>query len=363
MKTTFFNIILNKIKNYLTIAIIAPFIFNACIKEIDFDEGILDSKLVVNGFVCPDSTIKVQLAISKPIPGVKKRTEWIDNATIKLFVDGVFTEELQNFELTYENDYYDYYDYYRKENPTSEYRSTQTIAQTGKTYKIEVEHPDFDKAWAETTIPEAIAIDSFYSEIREITEYNYTEERQIFHIKFTDPENVNNYYRLNYTSKIGHLDNYYWDEEKQEYTHSDSITIVRINTNNYINTDDPILVGKDDADDFLSMDADNRYNLFTDDLIDGQSYELSFDKYYYDMEIEKGEFISNKIQLMSLSKEAFLYIKSSFEHSWNDGEFLTEPVQVYSNINNGIGIFAGYSYDEYTHTKGDYPIDSVKYTY
>jgi hypothetical protein len=364
MKTVLYNIIRNKITKLLTIAIIAPFVFNACLKEVEFDEGVLDSKLVVNGFVCADSTIKVQVAISKPIPGVEKKTEWVDNATIKLFEDGEFAEELQNFEITYD-ERNRYNNYSGNEKPTMEYHSVKTTAQVGKTYKIEIEHPDYDMAWAETTIPEAVAIESLRSEMKELTEYGYTETRRFFHVKFTDPENIKNYYRLTHTTTTGRLDNYYWDEEKQDYVLSDSITIVRvnINTNNNINTDDPLLVGEDDADDFLFMGAGNEYNLFTDDLIGGQSYELSFNNYNNNSEMEEGEFRKNTIQLMSLSKEAFLYIKSSYEHWVYDEAFLTEPVQVYTNINNGIGIFAGYSIDERSIIKGEYPVDSIKYIY
>ncbi|HKK81976.1 MAG TPA: DUF4249 domain-containing protein [Prolixibacteraceae bacterium] len=367
MKTKLISIAQNKITRLLTLAIIASFIFHACMKEVDFDEGVLESKLVVNGFVCADSTIKVQLAISKPIPGVEKSTEWVDDAIIKLFIDGEFAEELQNYELTYDDDNGDNY-YYRYETPTSEYRSTQTIAKTGKTYKIEVEHPDFDNISAETTIPEAVTIDSLQSEIKETTEYGYTEFRRFFHVKFTDPGSINNYYRLSYSETSGRPDDYYWNPETEDYEINDSITIVNVysDNNSYISTDDPLLVGEDDADDFLFMDAGNDYNLFTDDLINGQTYELSFYSYNYNRhseELEKGEFYKNTVQLISLSKEAFLYIKSSYEHWWYDEEFLTEPVQVYTNINNGLGIFAGYSIDEFSFMEGEYPVDSVEYIY
>jgi hypothetical protein len=369
MKTVLFNIIRNKITKLLTIAIIAPFVFNACMKEVEFDEGVLDSKLVVNGFVCADSIIKIQVAISKPIPGVEKSMEWIDNATIKLFVNGEFTEELQNFEIKYEeeNGYNDYYYYSSRERPTSEYRSVQTTARTGKTYKVEIEHDDYDMAWAETTIPEAVTIDTLRSNTKEVNEYGYTDTRQFFHVKFTDPENIQNYYRLTYSLSTGHRQGD-WSDKTGEFEINDSVKIVRVDTETdiYIDTDDPLLVGEDDADDFLFMGAGNRYNLFTDDLINGQTYELSFNNYNYynnSNELHDGEFNKNTIHLMSLSKEAFLYIKSSYEHWVYDEAFLTEPVQVYTNINNGLGIFAGYSIDERSIIKGEYPVDSIEYIY
>jgi hypothetical protein len=370
MKTQLINKNQNKLAKFWILVIIVSFVFNACMKEVDFDEGVLDSKLVVNGFVCADSIIKIQVAISKPIPGVEKSLEWIDNATIKLFVDGEFTEELQNFEIKYEegNGYNDYYYYSSRERPTSEYRSVQTTARTGKTYKIEIEHDDYDMAWAETTIPEAVTIDTLRSDTKEVNEYGYTETRRFFHVKFTDPESIQNYYRLTYSLSTGHRQGD-WSDKTGEFEINDSVKIVHVDTETdiYIDTDDPLLSGEEDADDFLFMGVGNDYNLFTDDLINGQTYDLSFNNYYYnnnsDDELEEGEFTKNTVQLFTLSKEAFLYIKSSYEHWWYDEEFLTEPVQVYTNINNGIGIFAGYSVDEYSIMKGEYPLDSIEYIY
>jgi hypothetical protein len=204
--------------------------------------------------------------------------------------------------------------------------------------------------------------------VKEVTEYGYTETLRVFHLKFTDPGNIKNYYRFTCSITRGHRENYYWNDEIGAYEYIDSIKIVYVDNQDdiSISTDDPLLVGEDDADDFLFMDAGNEYNLFTDELINGQTYELSFNNYYYSdykEEMQEGEFVESTIQLMTLSNEAFLYIKSSYEHWWYDEEFLTEPVQVYSNINNGLGIFAGYSIDEYSIMKGEYPVDSIEYVY
>lgn len=342
---------------------------NACLVEVEFDEKILESKLVVNGFVCADSLIKVQLAVSHPIPGVQRSTEWINNATIKLYVDGEFSEELQNVKIEYDENEYDEYYYDWAPRPESEYQSLTTIAQTGKIYKIEIECDGFEMAWAETTIPEKVIIDTVRTEIKEVIEYGYSENRKFYYMKFSDPQNEKNYYRITLSNARGRRETM-WNDTTYQYEIVDSIKRVYVSYDfdPYIQSDDPLLNGNEDADDYLFSGADNEYKLFNDDLINGQDYELSFNQYYYNYgnenttEIE-GEFEHSNIRLMTLSREAYLYIKSSYEHWYYDEEFLSEPVQVFTNINNGIGIFAGYSFDEYSIGKGEYPIDSFEYTY
>ncbi|MBN1769136.1 MAG: DUF4249 domain-containing protein [Prolixibacteraceae bacterium] len=355
---------------YVILTIALSVVLNACMKEVEFDEKIIESKLVVNGFVCADSLIKVQLAVSHPITGVQKRTEWIDNATIKLYIDGEFSEELQNVKIEYnEEEFYDNYSNSSADMPESEYQSITTIAQAGKIYKIEIECDGFEMAWAETTIPEKVIIDTVRTEIKEVIEYGYTENRKFYYTKFSDPQTEKNYYRIALSNSRGYRETI-WNDTTYQYEIVDSIKRVYVSYNfdPYIQSDDPLLNGNEDADDYLFMGPDNEYKLFNDDLINGQDYELSFNEYYYNygdentMEIE-GEFEHSNIRLMTLSREAYLYIKSSYEHMYYDEDFLSEPVQVYTNINNGIGIFAGYSFDEYSIGKGEYPIDSFEYIY
>ncbi|MDA3879161.1 MAG: DUF4249 domain-containing protein [Prolixibacteraceae bacterium] len=367
MKTLIKNINQKAFTKFITLVLSLSFVFNACMKEVEFDDKLLESKLVINGFVCADSSINVKVAISKPIPGVKQNMEWIDKAIIKLYVDGEFTEELQNVKLEYDNN--DEYYYYDVEKPSSEYRSEKTIAQTGKKYKIEVEYDGFGMAWAETIIPEKVVIDTMRTDVKEITEYGYTESRKFYYLKFTDPQNEKNYYRLSVSTGRGRRSTI-WNSDTEQYEVVDTIKEVYVSYefDTYINSDDPLLTGNEDADDYLFIGNENDYNLFTDELINGQQYELSYNNYYnsyYYLEgdMNEGDFFSNTVKLMNLTREAYLYIKSSHEHWLNDENYLTEPVQVYTNINNGIGVFAGYSIDEYSFMVGDYPIDSMEYIF
>ena len=52
------------------------------------------------------------------------------------------------------------------------------------------------------------------------------------------------------------------------------------------------------------------------------------------------------VYLNSLSKEFYKYALSFSEQIETGDNPFTEPVKVYSNIENGLGVFAGYSYSK-----------------
>ena len=94
----------------------------------------------------------------------------------------------------------------------------------------------------------------------------------------------------------------------------------------WFNSDDPI-IGDEISDNGV---------IFSDEFFNGKNYELVI---YIDKQYTPFLFT----ELRSVSKEYFLYMRSYFKYVQTNGDFLAEPVMVYNNINNGIGIFAGFS--------------------
>ncbi|HKM93849.1 MAG TPA: DUF4249 domain-containing protein [Prolixibacteraceae bacterium] len=363
-------------KNRSIIAIIIALLalFSACEKEIHFDQKLIDPKLVINSFIIADSTIEATIALSKPIPGFEKQFEWIDNAEVTLYVDDKKAEVLSTFKIDYpaeeKNEYYWEYSS-NLSKATVIYRSTSTKAEAGKTYKLEVKHPKYETAFGETTLPEPIEIIELKTETK-LMNYDYGQENQlIVKMKFKDRADENNYYRISYTQTIGELYNYYNENPDTAYTIYISSTNFGIN----LNSNDKILSNDEDANDFLFGSPNNRYNLFTDDLISGKEYEIEFVAFsnfsYSDYENNEtkgffsspGEFYSIDVKLSTISREAFLYMKASNAQQWYGEDFFSEPVQAFSNIENGVGIVAGYSSSVKNISHGAYPIDTINYEY
>ncbi|MDA3928171.1 MAG: DUF4249 domain-containing protein [Prolixibacteraceae bacterium] len=342
-------------------------LFISCQKKISFDSDLISSKMVVNGFIEPDSVINILVATSKPIPGVVSDFIWLENATAVLFEDGVEIETLETYDLVYnetENNDYWYGDTAEK-RPKKGYRSKLKVS-AEKTYRLEVSHPDYDDVYCETIIPKPIEILSIDTTTVYTNEQNWEQEQLNVKLKFKDPENEDNYYRLVAFVTKGEVSIEYYDKEVMD-------TIVYI-SETYLRIDDPIInPEQEEANDILFSAPSNVYSVFTDELINGKEYTVNFDlslkdNYYYGNEMETefdpismGQFYELKIVLQAISRESYLYIKSSYEHKYYDGELFVEPVQVFSNIENGIGIFAGQSSTIKIYSEGQYPIDGVDY--
>lgn len=88
---------------------------------------------------------------------------------------------------------------------------------------------------------------------------------------------------------------------------------------------------------------DERKTRFSDITFDGRTYTAP-------LEIQVGgnpDFKIHRVdvQLVSLSEDYFRYEESVFLYRETDGDPFAQPVQIYSNVQNGFGIFAGTSHD------------------
>ncbi len=101
----------------------------------------------------------------------------------------------------------------------------------------------------------------------------------------------------------------------------------------------------------------NYYFIFDDALFDGEkiTFDISMNLYYFGIH-ELNPLVDNKliIRMYHLSKDYYLYKKTLDAYNSSFGSMFTEPVQIYSNIKGGIGIFAGKNISEYVI---DLPID------
>lgn len=359
-------------KKYYSLLIALFAMLTACEKEIEFDKKLVQPKLNVNSFISADSIIDVKISASKSIPGVERNFVWPDNATVKLFVDNVETETLKTYPIAYpetegEGSYYNGTD----SRPTVGYHTINTKAEVGKTYKLEVSHPDYETVTSETYIPEKVKIISYSSE--EVTENRngYDQKLQTFKINFKDPEGEKNYYRLSIRIFSGS-----WMPNYDDKSDTAGVILLIDQEVGHIESNDRLLnPDQEDANDFLFGSPTNRYNLFTDEFIDGQEHELEFSinknnsRGYYggygDSKINSdtipGEFNWYTISLQSITKEAYLYMRASYAQHWYGDDFFSEPVQAYSNVENGVGIFAGYSSSGFSIKDGEYPVDGVVY--
>jgi hypothetical protein len=101
------------------------------------------------------------------------------------------------------------------------------------------------------------------------------------------------------------------------------------------------------------------HHLITDDLFNGKEFVFKISTGFYRRVVpeqdEPKDIATNDnneyiiLNLQTLSKDMYLYLKSKESAEQVLNNFFTEPVQIYNNINNGIGIFGSYANNEYKH--------------
>ncbi len=298
----------------LLVVCISIFIFNACetTEKID-DFPLRPSQLVINCFFTQDSTWEFQVSKSLSVLD-NADLKFINNATIKLFKDSALIETIT------------------EQDADSWYRSDNNLPEMGAEYSIEVSSPDFGKTLlAKEYTPQAVTVSNVSVVLTDSSYYegiNYDGRRYYggnvegnFNILFTDPTIIDNYYQLSifYNDTIYSQDSLEYDLYRYE-----------------------LPISSDDG--AIQNDGDNPARLLlTDNIFDGQDYQLKVN--FNDWRARRGK--TYYIELISLNRSGYLYRKSIDDYNQARNDPFAEPVMVYCNIENGYGIFSGYSTDTY----------------
>ena len=264
------------------------FILFSCKKELD-TKVCVSPKLCFNCILNPDSLVKGRLNLSQSISENKSFTK-INNAIIELTKDGVFIGLMKN---TGDGIY------------SMEYKPI-----TGSQYDIQIRAKGYPELNASTIMPSKPNVGYQLSNpIVHGTSFNsftsYTIEKRI-----TDKPGINRYWH--YRLRL------------------DPTNIWRFAGGSY-NVDSPLI------DDFNKViDATDKlgfhyeyYLRINDTGKDGQI--LTFDDIAYKNEINF---------FMDTDEHYDKYLKSTIKQKMNENNLLfNEPVQIYTNIENGLGIF------------------------
>lgn len=343
---------MNTIQNTLLLFIVflTGLVSESCTREIEFNDKLLEPKLVVNGIVALDSVFSIDISSSRALPGYQSDFKLITDASAILFTDGIQTEKLI---------------YGAAES--GKYRGN-TLIESGKSYRIEVEHKDFRKATSAEMKPgkripvlhvsanidsSSVALSGSSSKIKST-------------IKFSDPTDEENYYRLDISFRIGR-GNFYTDSTGMRKNHT--VVMDYYASFESLESNDPVLAQSNTTDNLIFDESNSRYTVFTDQLFNGKEYELGFflnsslSYQIRQLDTTKGDFYRIYFDLQSLTKDVYWYIQSSGTMDNLSGGLFTEPIQVYNNIRNGLGIWGAYSSSIDSIQVGVYPREGFGYSY
>jgi len=272
----------------------------ACELTVVVDLPEQEPKLVINSLYSKDSTWVVNLTLSKGMYDTSWTYQPVSNAQVRLFKDGNWLQDLS-------------YD-----AVAQAYTSNNNLPEPGAAYRLEVTAPGFSGTIsADDTLPQTVPIHSLEFQ-RDAWQKNGKFMSDL-KIRFQDPAGWQ-YYAL----ELYALD-----------TLGGNVWLSPCFT-----SDDPVFnqgsIGGPVAGN------DNEYCervYFSDQLIGGKDYTLKIS--INSENLEYSQFIV--VVLYSLSRNYYYYNISrdlQFDTKYNP---FAEPVMVFSNIQNGLGIFGGYS--------------------
>lgn len=229
------------------------------------------------------------------------------------------------------------------------------IPEAGKEYKIEInEIPSvygnpvgLDYLKSSTYIPTKVPI--ILNQQKDVINYNNqtgVEDsviyNKVYNLSFNDPSNTNDYYYLT-ISKVISSDYFLMDTIDMDQIWLENATF------NYTNVMlQSLNISHNDIISGLNADPYNKFSLlgtstflFNDEDFNGQTKNIQVELFNYGNEIEEIQYLV--VELLHISKEYFDYYSTISTQSNSQLDIYSEPTQLYTNIENGIGVFAGAS--------------------
>ena len=304
------------------IVIICLLLFNNCSKETELEIPYSGDKMVVKSLLFPDQTVKVELSKSRPLDSLDSViTHYITDANIKFYENDIYIED-----LVYNHHYVSPSGY---------------ICKAGSEYSIYIHHDNFGSAEASVTIPDPVPIkvvDTFSVNI--FYKFRAVEETIILSglksvlctkIEINDPLGEKNYYILDidiplviefqvpggypppgiYSVPVS-----YDSEEKMIDGWIGNINTPEFNVK------------------ILSA-------YFPDKMFNGKNFIFTI--FILKELVLKSETHKIHIKLYSISEGYYYHIKSLQEWKKSKDNPFAEPVIIYSNVVNGMGLLGASS--------------------
>ncbi len=300
--------------------------FISCIETLDIELDQDDKKMVLNGIISPDSIITVNLSKSIYSLDGDAFIKFVEDAEVKLYEDGVFIETMQ----------YDTFGNYL----------SSIKPQLGKKYSVTAQNSQYEMLSATTEIPQTADIKEFYVDIQidSATEtwydpntgnsfdttFYYMSGEGTGTVVFDDLDNENNYYLLCF-SIVKPI--YVYDNYGNMYIKGYYRQPVWYNMQN-----------QNDNLTYFSFSSLFSGVVFNDVFFDGTEKTLIvnidtwalFDDYAQDLPQSP-----LYVHLYSLSEDAYEFISTYTKYQEAISNPFAEPVNIYTNVQNGLGLFAG----------------------
>lgn len=308
---------MKKFLQYILSPIVMVVALAGCETDVEFRGEHIEPQMVVYSVVTAEEPVRVFVSRSSFILDNEDYSV-VKGASVELWVNGALVERLK--EVDYNEEVSDKYgDYeYTETRHHHYYESTHTCT-TGDNVEIRVASGLFEgEAVGKTTIPSEPTLGTLSATIDSVEDGGYTEGT--LRCPFTDSQGEKNYYWLR-----GGICN-----DSHYMFHWASYSDIAFSGGAADG-----LLGEIIGSDY------EEYIIFDDVLLDGkESYPLSMEWNINQESLNTADTVF-RVECCQVDENFYKYFRS-LELS-GDGIFATEPVQVHSNIEGGIGLVASRS--------------------
>ncbi|HUX57801.1 MAG TPA: DUF4249 domain-containing protein [Bacteroidales bacterium] len=313
-------------------------LITACESDLKLDIHDSVPLLTVNCILKVDESVKMLLTENQLLQNPSDSSHLIRNASVHLIEDDAFLDSLV------------YKEYKFNGQITSAYVSSKDYKPlAGHSYQIKVVVPAYKSITSSTVIPQPVQIISIDTISVYLKNGSYTYKVLECTVRFKDPTPGKNYYKLS-------IDRFGLFKICQSGPFGCTTHLIKYNAS-FICYDNNTVYRRIDHNSPgpISLENENEEIWFdelfiADDVFNGNIYELKvyirpdwFSDWAYPPAGENITYRTAYIRLYSVNEEYYKYSKSYFNHLFMKNDLFSEPVQVYSNILNGTGIFSGAS--------------------
>ena len=285
----------------------------ACEEPVDLDIAIQAPQIVVKSNFTAGQPFQVTITKSKSLLSADAE-EFVNDAVVRISSpQGKLADKLQlkSFREPY-------------------YESRTLVPESGQMYRLEIEVPGQEQIIAEDIVPLPIALESIEMDtIETLGEAEDLIYKIAIKVNFTDPIGAQDYYHLNLFNHMA-------------INGEDTPPMEGFNEGVGEHALIPLMpLESDKSNPSVTFHYEEGSVLFSDEDFDGEQTSLTF----YSLLSLSNEAHRGKVvgELRTVSKDYYLYHTSLSRQIANKDRPFVEPISVYTNIENGLGIFSGYA--------------------
>jgi hypothetical protein len=284
----------------------------SCEKDITVDAPQHEVKLVVNSITGMNMPFTAIVGKTAGILDLTTPESYlVSNAVVLLYENNVVKDTLEF-------------------NPTTNryHAKNKTIAKAGFSYRLTATAPGFNTAEAETTMPANIIIESISRRlnVRADADSNMYDEVKI---RFTDDAATSNYYMVKFTRPFNNRGDIHYE---------DMYCMRSLDTD---------IDRRTDVDPILFEDCIDREFMMTDKRFKGPVKELIVFIRNHELEPVSDTVVNRQYkavaELKNITADQYNYRKSNGAYHDSEDNPFAEPVLVFTNIQNGYGLFSTYN--------------------